>query len=148
MLKRLSLFKRLFRDLPRQVKLAYCLLFEERVPAVNKGAVLGALALIVTPFVNLPEWIPVLGEMDVLALTLVATRLFIGSAPPAVVEEQERLIKERRGRFDVDVARGERLAVALARRLRREPSNQIEFVGMAQERPSAATQDVSSGVSA
>jgi uncharacterized membrane protein YkvA (DUF1232 family) len=147
-LKRLSLLKRLFRDLPRQVKLAYCLLFDERVPVVNKAAVVGALALIITPFVNLPEWIPVLGEMDVLALTLVATRLFIGSVPPQVVEEQERLIKGRHSRFDTDVARGERLAVALAGRLRREPNNQIEFVGLAQERPSAAAQDVSSGVSA
>jgi uncharacterized membrane protein YkvA (DUF1232 family) len=148
-LKRLSLVKRLVRDLPRQVKLAYCLLFDERVPAVTKVAVVGALALIVTPFVNLPEWIPVVGEMDVLALTLVATRLFIGSAPRDVVEEQERLIKERRSRFDVDVARGERVAVALARRLRREDRrSEIEFVGVAQQRPSAATQDVSSGVSA
>jgi len=148
-LKRLSLVKRLFRDLPRQVKLAYCLLFDPRVPVVNKAAALTALGLIVTPFVNLPEWIPVLGEMDVLALTLVATKLFIGSAPREVVEEQERLIKERRSRFDMDVARGERVAVALARRFRREDrSSEIEFVGVAHGRPSAATQDVSGVIEA
>jgi uncharacterized membrane protein YkvA (DUF1232 family) len=142
-LKHLAFLKRLFRDLPRQVKLAYCLLFDPRVPVASKVAVVGALGLIVTPFVNLPEWIPVLGEMDVLALTLVATRLFIGSVPREIVEEQERLVKERRSRFDMDVARGERLAVALSRRLRREPrSSEIEFVGVAQGRPSAATQDV------
>lgn len=138
MLKRLSLLKRLVRDLPRQIKLAYCLLFDERVPVVNKVAAVAAMGLIVTPFVNLPEWIPVIGEMDVLALTLVATRLFIGSAPPAVVEEQERSIKERRSRFDMDVARGEHLATALARRIRREPSNEYEFVGVAQERAAAS----------
>ena len=138
MLKRLSLLKRLVRDLPRQIKLAYCLLFDERVPVVNKMAVLAALGVIVTPFVNLPEWIPVVGEMDVLALTLVATRLFIGSAPPAVVEEQERYIKERQSRFDLDVARGEGLATALARRFRREPGNEYEFVGVAQERAAAS----------
>ena len=144
MLKRLSLLKRLVRDLPRQLKLTYSLLFDERVPLASKAAVLGAMALIITPFVNLPEWIPVVGEMDVLALTLVATRLFIGSVPGEVVEVHEQLIKERRSRFDIDVARGERVAVALSRRLRREDRrNQIEFVGVAQERPSAATQDVS-----
>lgn len=148
MLKRLSFVKRLFRDLPRQVKLAYCLLFDPRVPVVNKVAVVAALGLIVTPFVNLPEWIPVLGEMDVLALTLLATRFYIGSAPREVVEEHERLIKERRSRFDVDVARGEGVAVALARRFRREERSEIEFVGVAQERPSAATQDVSGVIEA
>jgi uncharacterized membrane protein YkvA (DUF1232 family) len=143
-LKRLSFLKRLVRDLPRQVKLAYCLLFDERVPAANKVAVVAALGLIVTPFVNLPEWIPVVGEMDVLALVLVSTKLFIGSVPHEVVEEQERLIKERRSRFDMDVARGDRVAVALARRFRREDRNsEIEFVGVAHDRPSAATQDVS-----
>jgi uncharacterized membrane protein YkvA (DUF1232 family) len=142
-LKRLSFLKRLFRDLPRQLKLAYCLLFDDRVPAVNKAAALGALTLVVTPFVNLPAWIPVLGEMDILALTLVTTRLFIGSAPGEVVEEHERLIKERRSRFDMDVARGEKLAVALAGRTRHEPDHHIEFVGAAHDRPSAALQEVS-----
>ncbi len=142
-LKRLSLVKRLFRDLPRQVKLTYCLLFDDRVSLVNRVAVVGAMGMIVTPFVNLPEWIPVLGEMDLLALTLLATRLFISTAPREVVEEQERLIKERRSRFDMDVARGERLAVALSRLVRRQPKSEMEFVGVAQEHPSAATPDVS-----
>lgn len=137
MLKRLSFLKRLVRDLPRQAKLTYCLLYDRRVPVASKAAVVGALALIVTPFVNLPEWIPVLGEMDVLALSMVALRLFIGSAPHEVVEEQERLIKERRSRFDMDVARGQRLAVALSRRFGREQKPDMEFVGVAQDRPSA-----------
>jgi uncharacterized membrane protein YkvA (DUF1232 family) len=145
-LKRLSLVKRLFRDLPRQIKLAYNLLFDERVPTARKVAVLAAMALIVTPFVNLPEWIPVVGEMDVLALTLVTTRVFIRSLPDEVVEEHERLIKQRRSRFDLDVARGEGVATALARRLRRAPKAEVEFVGVAQDRASAP-RDVS-GVNA
>ena len=137
MLKRFSFLKRLVRDLPRQAKLAYCLLYDRRVPVASKAAVVGALALIVTPFVNLPEWIPVVGEMDVLALSLVALKLFISSAPHEAVEEQERLIKERASRFDVDVERGHRLAVALAHRFGREQKPDMEFVGVAQDRPSA-----------
>jgi uncharacterized membrane protein YkvA (DUF1232 family) len=148
-LKRLSFLKRLFRDLPRQLKLTYCLLRDDRVPAVNKAAVAAALALVVTPFVNLPEWVPVLGEMDVLALTLLSTRLFIRSAPREAVEEHERLIKERRSRFDLDVARGERIASALARRfVRDQPAPDIEFVGAAQGRPSAAVQQLSGVIEA
>jgi len=136
-LKRLSFLKRLVRDLPRQAKLTYCLLYDRRVPAASKAAVLGALVLIVTPFVNLPEWVPVIGEMDVLALSLVALRLFVAAAPHEVVEEQERLIRERRSRFDVDVERGQRLAVALAHRFGREQKPDMEFVGVALDRPSA-----------
>ena len=130
------------------MKLTYCLLFDERVPWAGKVAVVTALGLIVTPFVNLPEWIPVVGEMDVLALTLVATRLFIGTAPSHAVEEQEHLINERRSRFDADVARGEHLAVALAGRLRREPRNEYEFVGVAQSRAAITAEDVSGVVDA
>ncbi|HZS13531.1 MAG TPA: hypothetical protein VFC09_02935 [Candidatus Dormibacteraeota bacterium] len=137
MLKRLSFLKRLVLDLPRQVKLTYCLLFDERVPAVSKAAVLGAMAVIVTPFVNLPEWVPVIGEMDLLALTLLATRAFISTAPREAVEEQERRVKEQTSRFDVDVARGQRLAVALAHRFGREQKPQMEFVGVAQDRLTA-----------
>jgi uncharacterized membrane protein YkvA (DUF1232 family) len=136
-LKRLSFLKRLALDLPRQAKLAYNLLHDERVPAASKAAVLGALALIVTPFVNLPEWIPVIGEMDVLALSLLALTLFIRSAPREAVEEQERRIKQRTSRFDIDVARGQRLAVALSRRFGHESKPAVEFVGVAQDRPSA-----------
>jgi len=136
-LKRLSFLKRLVLDLPRQVKLTYCLLFDERVPAVSKAAVLGAMAVIVTPFVNLPEWVPVIGEMDLLALTLLATKAFISTAPREAVEEQERRVKEQTSRFDVDVARGQRLAVALAHRFGREQKPQMEFVGVAQDRLTA-----------
>lgn len=136
-LKRLSFLKRLARDLPRQAKLTYCLLYDPRVPAASKVGVMAALVLIVTPFVNLPEWIPVVGEMDVLALSLLATRLFITAAPREVVEEHERRIKERTSRFDIDVARGHRLAMALSKRFGGEHKPDMEFVGVAQERPSA-----------
>jgi uncharacterized membrane protein YkvA (DUF1232 family) len=142
-LKRLNLVKRLVRDLPRQAKLAYSLLFDERVPVVSKAAVMAALVLIVTPFVNLPEWVPVVGEMDVLALVLVATRLFIATAPREAVTEHETLIKERRSRFDEDVARGQKLAGALSKRFggeKHEPE-EMEFVGVANQRPSAVDQD-------
>jgi uncharacterized membrane protein YkvA (DUF1232 family) len=142
-LKRLSFLKRLVRDLPKQIKLTYSLLFDDRVPAVNKAAVMAALVLIVTPLVNLPEWVPVVGEMDVLALLLVATRLFIATAPREVVAEHEQLIKERRSRFDEDVARGQKLAVALSKRFpgAKHEQQEMEFVGVANGRPSPVGQD-------
>jgi uncharacterized membrane protein YkvA (DUF1232 family) len=117
MLGRVRFLKRLMLDLPRNLKLAYCLVRDPRVPARNKAALAAALALIVTPYVNLPAWIPVVGEMDILALSLLASRLFIGAAPDDVVAEQDLLIRQRRSRFDRDVEAGRRVAVALSRRL-------------------------------
>src|SRR5713101_4636811 len=59
--------KDLLVEVPRHGKLAYCLLRDPRVPAVPKAAVLGALALIISP-IDFPAWVPVLGELDMLAL--------------------------------------------------------------------------------
>src|SRR4030088_1686418 len=95
MLGRARLLKRLVLDLPRNLKLAYCLWLDPRVPVRNKAALGAALGLIVTPYINLPAWIPVVGEMDILALSLLASRLFIGAAPDAVVAELEAQIHRR-----------------------------------------------------
>lgn len=120
MVKRLRAAKRLFVDLPRQLRLAYCLMRDPRVPAYVKLAFGGALLLIATPVVDLPESIPIIGEIDVIALTALSTRLFIVACPRYIVEEQERLITERRSRFDADVLAGERIALMLYHRLRPE----------------------------
>lgn len=117
MLGRARFLKRLALDLPRNLKLAYCLWLDPRVPVRNKAALGTALGLIVTPYINLPAWIPVVGEMDILALSLLASRLFIGAAPDEVVAENEAAIRRRESRFDRDVEAGRRFAVALSRRL-------------------------------
>lgn len=116
MLGRLRWVKRLALDLPRNLKLAYCLAFDPRVPVRNKAALAAVLTAIVTPFLDIPLWIPVVGEMDVIALSVLATQLFISRAPDHVVEAQRRLIAERRSRFDHDVLEGRRLATVIARR--------------------------------
>lgn len=118
MLNRLRFVKRLFRDLPQQLRLAYCLFRDPRVPVTTKALVAGAMGVIVTPFIDLPAMIPVVGELDMLALSLLAMKLFIAACPPEVVAEQEQLIIEQRSRFDEDVRGGERLATMLWERFR------------------------------
>ena len=78
MLSKIRSAKRLFVDLPRMLRLAYCLMFDARVPAYMKFAFGGGLALIALPVVDLPESLPVIGELDVLALSLRATSPDIG----------------------------------------------------------------------
>ena len=123
MFSRLRWFKNLFHDLPRQIRLAYCLIRDPRVPIAPKAGILAALGLVVTPVINLPEEIPLVGELDSLAVAMVALRVFIAVCPPEVVAEQERLIAERRSRFDDDVRAGERLAKVIWRKLRPEPDD-------------------------
>ena len=118
--RRVRWAKTLLFDLPKQLRLAYCLFRDDRVPIYVKGAFAAALGVIALPMVDLPASIPFVGELDTLALTLVAVRLFIAASPRYVVAEQERLIMERHSRFDEDVRRGERIAVMIYRRLRAE----------------------------
>lgn len=141
-------------DLPRNLELAYCLLRDPRVPARNKAALAAALVLIVSPL-DLPAWVPVIGEADILLLTLLATGLFVDTAPDEVVEEQRRLIGLRQSRFDIDVAAGQRLAVRLARVIRRErssdssklPVGEVPGVPITQPGAVGATADEPIGVS-
>lgn len=149
MLAKLRWLKRLVLDLPHQVKLVYCLLFDPRVPVANKAAVGAALTLIVSPL-DLPAWVPVVGEMDAIALALAAGHLFVASAPAAVVEEQERLIRQRRSRFDLDVERGRWLATGLARRLHLapEPIDDRELPGIVLASHPAPPDERSLGVGA
>ena len=97
----LSRAKEVLVDVPRHGKLAYCLLRDERVPAAPKGVLLGALALIVSP-IDFPAWIPVLGELDMLALGVLAVKTFIEACPEDVRREHEEALKAGQSIFDRD----------------------------------------------
>ena len=118
MLHRLRRFKHLVLDLPQQLRLAYCLVRDPRVPVAAKAGVAAALGLAVVPVVELPEGLPLVGDLDVVAVALLALRLFVAVCPSEVVAEQEQLIADRRSRFDEDVLAGERLALAIWERIR------------------------------
>src|SRR5919204_1547742 len=97
-------------EVPRQAKLAYCLLRDERVPAAPKAAVLTALGIIVSPL-DFPAWVPVLGELDMLALGILAVKVFVEACPEELVKEHRRALERGESVFDRDF----RLAVANAR---------------------------------
>jgi uncharacterized membrane protein YkvA (DUF1232 family) len=98
----LSRAKEVLIEVPRHGKLAYCLLRDPRVPAAPKAAVLGALALIVSP-IDFPAWVPVLGELDMLALGVLAVKTFIEACPEDVRREHEQALKDGSSVFDRDV---------------------------------------------
>lgn len=89
-------------EVPRHGKLAYCLLRDDRVPRAPKALLLGALGVIVSP-IDFPAWIPVLGELDMLALGILAVQTFIEACPEEVRREHEAALAAKDSIFDRDM---------------------------------------------
>ena len=107
----LSRAKTLLLDVPRHGKLAYCLLRDPRIPRAPKLALLAALGIIANPLLDFPAWIPVLGELDVLALSILAVETFVAACPEEIRREHEIALQEHTSIWDRDV----RDTVAIAR---------------------------------
>jgi uncharacterized membrane protein YkvA (DUF1232 family) len=89
-------------EVPRHGKLAYCLLRDDRVPRAPKAVLLAALAVIVSP-IDFPAWIPVLGELDMLALGILAVQTFIEACPEEIRREHEAALSAKESIFDRDL---------------------------------------------
>jgi uncharacterized membrane protein YkvA (DUF1232 family) len=89
-------------EVPNQGKLAYSLLRDPRVPLAPKVALLGALGLIVSP-IDLPAWIPLVGELDVLALGLLAVKVFVDACPEELTREHRKALEKGQSLFDDDL---------------------------------------------
>ena len=63
---------------------------------------LAALGVIISPL-DFPAWIPVLGELDMLALGILAVETFVEACPQDVRQEHEAAIKAKESTFDRDV---------------------------------------------
>jgi uncharacterized membrane protein YkvA (DUF1232 family) len=106
MLLSLRLLRRIARELPRYGKLTYCLYRDSRVPQRNKIALAAAMALILNPVVDVPLRLPIFGEMDAVALTVLAIRVFVDKAPKDVVAEHQEQISLGTSVFDQDLRSG------------------------------------------
>jgi len=52
---------------------------------------------------DFPAWIPVLGELDMLALGILAVETFIAACPEAIRREHEEALKAKQSVWDRDV---------------------------------------------
>ncbi len=69
-------------------QLAFRLFADGRVPVVLKALVpVVALAYVIMPIDLLPDFIPVLGQLDEVAIILLLVKLFISLAPQEIVAE-------------------------------------------------------------
>lgn len=132
----LSRAKTLLLDVPRHGKLAYCLLRDPRIPRAPKLALLGALGVIANPLIDFPAWVPVLGELDVLALSILAVETFVQACPEDIRHEHMLALENRTSIWDRDV----RDTVAIARhglgrlfdRIRPRVARQDEYQSMSE----------------
>ena len=89
------------REIWQQARLAYHLLTDPRVPIFAKLIPIGALAYVLLPFDIAPDMLPVIGQLDDLAILMMGLRLFFEIAPQEVVHEHLRRIGQAVGSWRV-----------------------------------------------
>ncbi len=99
----------LVRRLPSYMRLVWALLRDGRVPARQKLILAGIGAYLFLPVDLIPDFVPVLGQLDDLAVVLLGLDLFIRSAPADVVDEHMAKIAQDRDQLRRDIAEAERL---------------------------------------
>jgi uncharacterized membrane protein YkvA (DUF1232 family) len=86
---------RLLAHLPHLLKLYWRVFTDRRVSLVPKLVLLAGVLYFIIPLDLIPDFPLVgLGQVDDVAVFILAARLFIGLAPRSVVEEHVRLIDE------------------------------------------------------
>jgi uncharacterized membrane protein YkvA (DUF1232 family) len=99
----------LIRRLPTYIRLVWALLRDGRVPAQQKLILVGIGAYLFFPIDLIPDFVPVLGQLDDLAVVLLGLDLFIRSAPADIVEEHLAKIAQDKDQLRRDIATAERL---------------------------------------
>ena len=78
-----------------QARLTARLMREPRVSAWTKAMLVGAGAYLVSPLDFIPDVLPVLGQVDDLAIVLIALRTFIGLCPESAVTYHKAALEQR-----------------------------------------------------
>src|SRR5215211_5871507 len=73
-------------EIPNFLRLLYGLITDNRVNAVDKLVVAGAIAYILLPIDVIPDFVPFLGEVDDVFLLILALQRLIGNAGRAVIQ--------------------------------------------------------------
>jgi uncharacterized membrane protein YkvA (DUF1232 family) len=99
----------LIRRLPTYIRLVWALLRDGRVPAQQKLILAGIGGYLFFPIDLIPDFVPVLGQLDDLAVVLLGLDLFIRSAPADIVEEHLAKISQDKDQLRRDISAAERL---------------------------------------
>ena len=87
----------LWRELLHSLRLAWRLLWDPRIATLTKAVIPGiAFLYVFSPIDFSPDFLPLLGQVDDLAILMVASRLFISFCPPEIVRYHESAINAER----------------------------------------------------
>lgn len=87
------------RKLPAYARLVWGLARDPAVPAAQKLILVGIIGYLLMPIDIIPDFLPVLGQLDDVAVVLLGLDLFIKSAPDEVVDAH--LARIAKGRDDL-----------------------------------------------
>lgn len=74
-------------SLPDIAKLLWRTVRDERVPIVLRGAMVGVAAYLALPFDIVPDWIPLLGQLDDFILVTLGLRTLLRRMPEPILLE-------------------------------------------------------------
>ena len=98
----------ILRDLWRELRLAWALLKDPRVPTWTKVALPGLwLVYFLFPLDLIVDFIPIVGEIDDLVLLLILLRAFVALSPPDVVRDVEARLQGRQATGRSDIIEGQ-----------------------------------------
>lgn len=86
-----------FREVWQQARLVYYLLRDPEVPFYLKLVPFAAVLYLLWPVDFLPDFAPVLGQLDDLTALLVSSKVFIEMAPPHIVARYTEQIRVSEG---------------------------------------------------
>ena len=86
----------LLRTLVSQARLTWRLLREPRVPLLTKSVPVLAAAYVISPLDFIPDVLPLIGEIDDVAVILIAIGVFIKLCPSGAVDFHRSAIAGRR----------------------------------------------------
>lgn len=114
---------------PLYARLLWSLIVDERTPIARKALLAGALGYIVLPIDVFPDRVPVLGQLDDLVVTALATELFLDGLDESLLAEKLELAGIPRAAFDEDVARIRRLVPGPVRRVVKRLPGAVRMIG-------------------
>jgi uncharacterized membrane protein YkvA (DUF1232 family) len=94
--------------LPEILKLLWNVVRDKRVSKVVRGGLIGIAAYLAMPFDVVPDWIPVLGQVDDVVMLTVGVRALLRQVPEPVIREhwtgEKRILEAVLGRPIRDIA--------------------------------------------